>query len=219
MTELAVAQMAPLDLELMQELVGEQAAESLESALEGLASGAPLFVWPGDLHVEGNVSSRELLAHRAEFEAPLGQTASDRAFTIFIQGNLDVSGVLRIDQYHDVFVQRDVRARSIVGHTGNLVAGGQVSATEIVAFECNEEGGFLHAASCDVPLLCRFGQGGWEWAVSNFGKAEIWEIPGDAEFVALRDALTRLGVETTWRGVNEIVASGRSTELLGMLNA
>lgn len=214
--ELTVDEMEPLDVELLQQFVGD-AADSLESALDGLANGAPLFVWPGNLRFDGNVSSQDLLAQCPGFEPPVGHTASERAFTMFIRGTVEVAGVLEIAQYHDVFVQRDVRAGSIVGHTGNLVVRGNLSAREVIAFECNEEGGFLHAASCEAPLLCRFGRGGWEWAVSNRSGQEIWEISEDPDCVRLRAALAQLGVDQSLRGIRDVLASGRAAELLGAL--
>lgn len=215
MTTHAVDEMEPLDLELLQEFVGEEAAESLEAALEGLENGARLFIYPGDLVVDGDVSSKQLLAGCEGFEEPEGATASDRAFTIFVRGNLTVSGVLHVAQYHDLYVQRDARVGSVLSHTGNLVVRGKLEATGVIAVECNEEGGFLHAASCDAPLLCRFGQGGWDWAVSNrAGRTEVWEIPGDPNFVALGKALSQLGAEATFDGVRQLVVAGRTAELL-----
>ena len=219
MPALRVQEMEPLDLELLRQFVGETAAETLEEVLEALVeNGAPLFVWPGDLRVEENTSSAQLLAGRTGFEAPHGDYADARAFTIFINGDLDVTGVLRVDQYHNLYVKGNLRARSIVSHTGNLLVKGQIVADEIVAFDCNEEGGFLHGASCDVPLLCRFGDSYWYWAVSNaVGKKELWENNDDPEFAALVRALESNGVEPTWFGLVEIVTSGRTAELLSSL--
>lgn len=211
----------PIDLVTVQQFVGEDAAEELEDALERLPNGAPVFAWLGDLRIEGDVSSKELLARCPGFEAPAGKPP-DSNFTVFIRGNLEISGALKVEQYHDVYVRGDVRARTILSHTGNLLATGQVKADEIIAFESNEEGGLLHGASCEVPLLCHFGSG--DWAVSNEkGKTIHGEDWSDPEFVALLEIFARLGVKSApqyaFSGMREVVTSGRARELLRALGS
>lgn len=121
-------------------------------------------------------------------------------------------------QYHDVYVEGDVHARSILCHSGTLVATGQIKATDVIAFEVNEEGGVLHGAGCKASLLCRFGSGGPEWAVSNQDKkAEIREISDAPELKALKKVLQGLRVSRDWQGVRELVTAGRSAELLRAL--
>jgi hypothetical protein len=58
-----------------------------------------------------------------------------------------------------------------------------------------------------------------EPATAMVSSTWIWEIPGDPKLVALREASTHLGVESTWHGVREVVASGRSAELLRALSS
>lgn len=199
--------------------MGEDAAESLDDAIDGLLHGTPVFEWPADLTIEGDVSSNALLTHLPGFEAPAGTRPPDTNFTIFIRGNLTVSGVLKVVQYHDLYVLGDVHARSISSHTGNLVVSGRITADEVIAFECNEEGGLLHGASCVAPLLCRFSDdgGGPEWAVENEGPMEHWQRT--AGFEVLEVALAGLGVEASFGGLRELVYAGRAAELLRALGA
>ena len=218
MSERAIEIRAPLDLAMVTGFVGEDAAEEL--ALERLPNGSPVFAWLDDLRIEGDISSKELIAKCPGFAAPTGEQPWDNYFTIFIRGNVEITGVLEMDQYYDVYVRGDLRARSILSHTGNLLATGTVTADEVMAFECNEEGGLLHGSSCDVPLLCHFGGG--DWVVENQkGKTIHGEDWDDPDFVALRGVLKDLGVPSAaqhaFRGVRELVTSGRTPELLRAL--
>lgn len=216
-TQQNVRERAPLRFAEIRELIGEDAAETLDSALDGLLHASPVFEWPEDLKIDGDTSSRALLAHLPGFEAPPGAHPPDTNYTIVVRGNLTISGTLEVVQYHDLYVLNDLHARSISSHTGNLVVAGRITASEVIAFECNEEGGVLHGASCTVPLLCRFSDdgGGPEWAVENEGPMEHWErTPG---FEALEGALARLGVDASFRGLRDLVRSGRATELLEAL--
>jgi hypothetical protein len=144
----------------------------------------------------------------------------DTNYTIFVRGNLEVTGVLSITQYHDVYVRGDVRAKSILSHTGNLIAAGRIDVENVIAFECNEEGGLLYGASCHAPLLCHLGGG--DWAVKNTGKTVHGESYQDPEFVALLKALAGLGVEAmhykAYPGVRSLVAGGRAGALLDALD-
>ena len=219
MADPKLVERGPLELDEIVEIVGEDAAENLEDELDALLREAPVFEWSGDLRIEGDVTSNELFAQLAGFEAPEGATAYDRSFGVLVRGNLEVSGVLSVAQYHDVFVVGDVQARSISSHTGNLVVSGRITADEVIAFECNEEGGLLHGASCGVPLLCRFSGdgGGPQWAVENEGPIEHWQrTPGFEELTA---ALAGLGVEASFSGLRELVCAGRAPELLAALGA
>ena len=220
MTELAIEIREPLDLPMVQVFVGEEAADGLDDALEKLPNGATVFAWLDDLRIEGDISSKELLARCPGFVAPTGEQPWDNYFTIFVRGNVEITGVLEVNQYYDVYVRGNVRARSILSHTGNLLATGSVTADEVMAFECNEEGGLLHGASCDVPVLCHFGGG--DWVVDNQnGKTIHGEVWDDPDFVALLEVLKGLGVGSTprdaFRGVRELVRSGRINELLRAL--
>jgi len=222
MTALVIEKRDPLDLSMIRGFVGDDAAEVLDDALELLLNGAPLFTCMGDLRIEGDVSSKDLLAHcGAGFEAPAGKPPESN-FTVFVRGSLEVTGVLKVLQYHDVYLRDSLRARSILSHTGNLVVKGPIVADDVVAFTCNEEGGLLHAASCDVPLLCHLGDGG-DWAVANAtGKKTIHGADfSDPDFEALLEALARLGVKAlpqyAFSGVRDLVAAGRSAELLQAL--
>ena len=219
MASTEVAKRGPLRLAEIVEFVGEEAAESLDDALDALLHGTPVFEWEGDLRVEGDVASNTLLARLPGFEPPAGTRPPDTNFTVFIRGNLEISGVLKVVQYHDLYVMGDVHARSVSSHTGNLVVSGRITADEVIAFECNEEGGLLHGGSCRAPLLCRFSDdgGGPEWAFENAGPVEHWQrTPG---FEVLEAALAGLGVEQSFRGLRELVYAGRAAELLRALGA
>ena len=112
MTELAIEIREPLDLPMVQGFVGEEAADGLDDALEKLPNGATVFAWLDDLRIEGDISSKELLARCPGFVAPTGEQPWDNYFTIFVRGNVEITGVLEVNQYYDVYVRGNVRARS-----------------------------------------------------------------------------------------------------------
>lgn len=210
----------PLDRSAIQAFVGDEAAEALDDALDGLINNVAVFTHMGDLRIDGDVSTNDLLAQCPGFVAPTGENPWDRHFTIFIRGRLEVGGVLRVAQYFDLYVRDDLRARSILGHTGNLIVKGAVTADEIIAFRCTEEGGLFHGASCDVPLLCQLGGG--DWSVTNStGRTIHGEDFSDRDFIALREALGQLGQGTgpqdAYAGIRDLVTSNRAAELLRLV--
>lgn len=220
MSATPIEERPPLTDVAIRGFIGDDAAETLDDALDGLLNGAPVFTYMGDLRIEGDIKSSQLLAGRPGFQPPVGDgRPPDTTYSIFVRGNLEVAGVLSIDQYHDVYVRGDLRAKSILSHTGNLIAAGRIDVDDVIAFECNEEGGLLHGASCHVPLLCHFGGG--DWAVTNTGTTVHGEDYQDPEFVALLKALETLGVEAmahkAFSGVRSLVAGGRVGALLDAL--
>ncbi|HPH68128.1 MAG TPA: hypothetical protein PLF40_20365, partial [Kofleriaceae bacterium] len=114
MSKLSIEVREPLNLSMVQGFVGEEAAEAFDDALEKLPNGSVVFAWLDDLRIEGDISSKELLAQCPGFVEPSGEQPWDKYFTIFVRGNLEVTGVLKMNQYYDVYVRGNLRARSIV---------------------------------------------------------------------------------------------------------
>ncbi len=221
MTKPTIEVRSPLTREAVEGFIGEDAAERLDDELDVVINGLPVFTCMGDLHLSGDVDSSDLLVGCPDFERPQGQRFVERAFTVFVRGDLTIDGTLKVSQYHDVYVRGDLRARNVLSHSGNLVVKGTITTDDVVAFETNEEGGLLHGDSCSASLLLHLGS--MDWAVEASGRVIDGAVWSDADYVSLLSTLERLGVEAkpgkAYAGVSALVAAGRARELVDAVAA
>ena len=111
----------------------------------------------GDVHIDGDVSSEQLPIGRTGFADRAN--SDDKHYFVVILGDLTVTGHLKVEQYYDLFVTGQVRARSIEHHSANLVVKGKLVATDLILTCENEEGGILNTSSLFTPLWVTVGDG------------------------------------------------------------
>jgi hypothetical protein len=144
-----------------------------------------LLIVRGDLDINGDSSTYELMCSDIATwrKAPSIKTRAP----IIVFGDVKAHGHLEVTQHRDLIVFGHLSARSIRGHTSNLIVEGVVQASEMVLAEYNEEGGFFYASSFNAPLMLITGYGDGNDPVVEGIK--VWARDDKEDFSALTRAL------------------------------
>jgi hypothetical protein len=75
---------------------------------------------------------------------------------VLILGSLTVTGRLKLEQRHDLFVKQGIVAQSIRGASANLVVGGSVNASDLFCVDMSESGALYVGQGTTTPLYVHF---------------------------------------------------------------
>jgi antitoxin component YwqK of YwqJK toxin-antitoxin module len=175
------------DWEFVSELVEVDFEENDDFDYHICGREHPLVFLRGDIQVDGDTTSHELVTKLPDFELDAEE------FGIVVVGDLAVSGHLDLDELSPLFVTGNVKASSITNSYGSLIVSGSIAA-QFVFVNSADEGGLLHAETCATPLMISAG-GATDWETEG---PELWlEANGyfPRQKAALEYALTELGFD------------------------
>jgi hypothetical protein len=209
----------------------EEQAEELEEYVSDIGS-MPGVVIAGDLVIDEDATTVALAkgqigttsaqadqvakAHEEYMRAMEmdGYDGQHEPYVTVVLGNVTIAGALEVVQYRPLYVTGNLRAKSVRGHTGNLVVLETLHASEMVVCSGNEEGGLVWSPKIETPLSVDTGDhAGVSWRVD--GQTQF-----DRDLALLIDVLSDRLAQTVQEGdimlytaLTTAIESGRAGEI------
>ena len=207
----------------------EEQAEELEEYVRDIGR-MPGVVIAGDLALDGDTTTVALA--RGELGLPSAKAeqvanAHERYiramemegydghhddYIVVVLGDVNVVGDLEVVQYRPLYVAGDLYAKSVRGHTGNVVVRGALRVSEIVVWKTSEEGGLVWSPTIETPVMVEAG----------FPEGVWWQVDGqsgfDQDLAHLTEVSSDLLAQTVERDdvyvwLSEAIERGRGGEI------